>query len=130
MAAGELTWWKDDFDERYAFLYSEMLSPERTELEVASLMKLGALSEGMRVLDLCCGPGRHTVPLHRRGLRVVGLDFSDVLLRQAVRRAQRVLPDESELPPLVRADARAAPVKPLFDAVVCLFNSIGYGSDQ
>ncbi|MBI4570453.1 MAG: class I SAM-dependent methyltransferase, partial [Chloroflexi bacterium] len=34
------------------------------------------LPEGARVLDLCCGWGRHSVRLAQRGYRVTGLDLS------------------------------------------------------
>ncbi|MFQ5670048.1 MAG: class I SAM-dependent methyltransferase [Acidobacteriota bacterium] len=39
-----------------------------------------------RVLDLACGGGRTTIPLHERGHRVVGLDLSGPLIAAARRR--------------------------------------------
>jgi len=46
------------------------------EPEPAVLEWARGLRPGGRVLDLGCGVGRHTLPLHRMGLRVVGGDLS------------------------------------------------------
>ena len=40
-------------------------------------------SEGARLLDLGCGTGTYSVPLAREGFDVVGLDFSQAMLRRA-----------------------------------------------
>src|SRR5436190_10389365 len=80
----------------------------------------------MRVLDLCCGTGRHAIPLQRRGMRVAGVDSSRKLLAKGVERAERV----GARPAWVLGDARELPLKNgIFDAAICLFNSIGYGTD-
>jgi SAM-dependent methyltransferase len=134
-------WWREFFDEEYAFLYSGALTPERTEREVAGAAAILQIVAGQRVLDLCCGDGRHSVALQRRGLRVTGLDASLPLLRRARARAARVMGGESDEPDrcaeggedhprFVAADARALPVKPAFDAALLLFSSIGYGTDE
>ena len=44
---------------------------------------LGADPEGKRYLDLGCGSGRYAVNLARLGAEVVGLDFSDAMLKLA-----------------------------------------------
>ena len=43
---------------------------------------------GLRVLDVGCGTGRHSLPLIQAGASVVGLDFSPEMLTVARRRAQ------------------------------------------
>jgi SAM-dependent methyltransferase len=124
-------WWRGFFDDAYRFLYGDLLGPVRTEREVAAVWSLLGLREGQRLLDLCCGDGRHAVPLRRRGLEVCGVDASAVLLQRGAERAARVLPDEGPLPAFVQADARALPLKPgVFDGAICLFNSIGYAGDE
>jgi len=121
-----MSWWREFFDEEYPVLYAKALSPERTEREVAAAVAILKLSEGARLLDLCCGTGRHAIPLQRRGLRVVGVDSSLPLLRMACERADRV----GAYPAWVRGDARELPLRGgSFDAAICLFNSIGYGTD-
>lgn len=121
-----MSWWEQFFDDDYDTLYAHALDPVRTEREVAAAVSILGLREGMRVLDLCCGTGRHSIPLQRRGMRVCGVDSSAALLRKAADRAGRV----GAFPVWVRADAREVPLRSgSFDACICLFNSIGYGTD-
>ena len=74
---------------------------------------------GRKVLDLCCGAGRYLRLLHERGAEAVGLDLSDVLLREARRQGLEA--------PLVRADMRRLPFGPKrFDLTLSMFTSFGY----
>ena len=123
------SWWEAFFDDDYPFLYAAALDPVRTEHEVAALAALLKLPASARLLDLCCGEGRHAVPLQRRGACVTGVDVSVALLRRAQQRAARIF-GQGRGPAWVRADARALPLRPIFDACTLLFNSIGYGTDQ
>ncbi len=71
------------------------------------------------VLDLCCGPGRHAAPLAERGYHVLGLDFDDVALRDARRRAPGAA--------LIRGDMRQLPLaSESIDAVICMWQSFGH----
>jgi len=66
-------------------LYPFIFPSERLEAaaeEIDNVLDLVAL-EGGRVLDLCCGPGRHSVALARRGFDVTGVDRSRYLLEKA-----------------------------------------------
>ncbi len=121
-----MSWWREFFDEDYPVLYAPALLPERTEREVAGAVAILRLREGSRLLDLCCGTGRHSIALRRRGLRVAGVDSSLKLLKHAQERAGRV----GAFPAWVGGDARDLPLRAAsFDAAICLFNSIGYGTD-
>jgi SAM-dependent methyltransferase len=121
-----LSWWQTFFDDDYPVLYAPTLSPERTEREVAFVAALFRLKQGARLLDLCCGTGRHSIALQRRGFRVSGVDFSYPLLNIAHSRAQSI----GAIPALIRGDARELPFLPgAFEASICLFNSLGYGTD-
>jgi SAM-dependent methyltransferase len=72
---------------------------------------------GARVLEICCGAGRLTLPLVRGGNRVVGLDVVAACLAAAPRAAGVGW---------VRADARALPFADgCFDLALCLENSLG-----
>jgi len=42
--------------------------------QVDNIIKLIELKTDMHVLDLCCGVGRHTLELARRGYRVTAVD--------------------------------------------------------
>lgn len=82
-----------------------------------------ALSKKGTTLDLCCGTGRHSIILSKRGLTMIGLDLSKNLLNIA----KRNMKHERVKFPLVRADMRHFPFRnEIFDAVICMFTSFGY----
>jgi len=75
------------------------------------------------ILDLCCGTGRHSIALSKRGWTVVGMDLSKSLLALAKPRMKRARIEF----PLVRADMRFFPFRDnLFNGVVNMFTSFGY----
>ena len=92
------------------------------EREVAFLQRhLPALFG--RVLDLCCGPARHSAPLSEAGFRVVGLDRDAVALADAMVRA----PQAS----FVQADMRRLPLAAhSVDAAICMWQSFGQFDDS
>ncbi len=84
-----------------------------TVQEVEFLCRELALEPGDRVLDLGCGPGRHSAALAERSVEVVGIDVSSRFLSVARDRAP-------SLAQFVCADARALPLRGGFDAVISL----------
>lgn len=121
-----MEWYERWFGEEYLLVYEHRDTVE-AEREVETIRKVLGLEDGELVLDLCCGSGRHDIPLARLGYRVVGLDYSPELLRIA--HASR--PPDSRYPLYVRADARDEVFGDgVFDAVLNLFTSFGYFSDD
>jgi len=117
-------WYERAFRSDYRLVYAHR-DLEAARREVAWLLGLGL--EG-RVLDLCCGFGRHTLALSEAGLELAGVDLSMELLRGA-----RDLPGWAEhlAGRLVRADAGAVPfLSGSFDGVVVLFSSFGYFGEE
>jgi SAM-dependent methyltransferase len=84
-----------------------------TEQEVAFLVEVLGLEPGMRLLDVGCGPGRHSYAFARLGLEVVGVDIS----RRFVDLATAGAPPGATF---MRADARALDYDGEFDAAVSL----------
>src|SRR4051812_20193450 len=70
------TWYREIFNEEYLRLYLPSLTAERTKREVEELCGLLQLPAGAKILDLCCGHGRHSVALAERGYQVTGQDLS------------------------------------------------------
>ena len=119
-----MEWWREFFGEDYFRLYS--FEPEEAEAHADFLEDRVPLSPRHRILDLCCGHGRHLVELQKRGYQVTGLDLSDSQLT----RAQRAAAAE-ELPVrVVRADVRFVPFNNAFDVVLNLFTAFGYFDDD
>lgn len=116
-------WYRTFFGRDYPDVYEDAFKPERVAREVDFVQTALALRTGEDLLDLCCGPGRHAVPLAKRGLRVTGLDLSADYLVQAERAARQ---QGTRLAGTVHADMRAIPFESLFDAVINMFSSFGY----
>ncbi len=72
------------------------------------------------LLDVACGTGAHLAELSRR-YEVEGADISPAMLAVARGRVPNV--------PLHEADMRTLDLGKTFDAVICLFSSIGYITD-
>src|SRR6266545_5875683 len=102
----EKPWYESLFEgEDYLRSYQETFAGMDAAREVDFLMQELALGPGARVLDLCCGQGRHAVELARRGARVVGQDLSAHLLG-AARETAKAAGVELEL---VQRDMREIP---------------------
>jgi ubiquinone/menaquinone biosynthesis C-methylase UbiE len=121
-----MTWWQIYFDELYLRIFRTMVNPDRTAQEVAGAVALLDLRPGARVLDLCCGQGRHAVPLARAGYQMTGLDHSAYLLNQA-QQAEREADTHVDW---VRGDMRWLPWHEQFDACLNLFTAFGYFQDE
>jgi 2-polyprenyl-3-methyl-5-hydroxy-6-metoxy-1,4-benzoquinol methylase len=81
-------WFEDE--SFWKSFYSVMFSDERfqrAEDQVEKVLKLTDF-RGRDVLDLCCGPGRHSILLARRGFRVTGVDRTPFLLDKARARSE------------------------------------------
>jgi len=115
-------WYHTFFDEDYLKFWGPGTTPERTQKEVDFTLQTLDLPQGGRILDLCCGQGRHAVEFAKRGYQVVGLDLSETLLSHARKQAkERNLSVE-----FVHSDMRFIPFEEEFDAVVNLFTAFGY----
>jgi SAM-dependent methyltransferase len=119
----EPEWWRAFFESpdslRLAFFPGEPV----TRQQVEALDGLMRPWRPRRVLDLCCGPGRHLAPLARRGYPMVGLDACRLMAERA-RAAAREHGGEAGV---VRGEAQRLPFGDgAFGVVLCLFNSFGY----
>lgn len=113
-----------------AFFRKEIFDPGEPEAmaqaaaEAAFVFRALGVKKGARVLDLCCGVGRHSFELARRGAVVTGLDATSAYLAEARARLRgRVNPV------FVRGDMRRLSFREEFDAAVCLWTSFGYFDD-
>ncbi len=104
----------------FAWLYTKYWGAEFHEQSLAVLDKLllHRLSAGARILDLCCGDGRISQQLARRGFRVTGIDASENMLAFARRRAPKV--------EFLLGDARRFGLPARFDAAVSTFDSLNH----
>jgi SAM-dependent methyltransferase len=118
----ESTWYVDFFRNDYLSVYGHLFNYERSEKEVAFAEKALQLEAGARLLDLCCGQGRHSVTFAKHGFQVTGIDLNESYL-ELVRQAAKA--NEVELQ-TIAADMRQIPFQSHFDAIVNMYSSFGY----
>lgn len=112
-------WYEESFGEDYLIVYKHR-DFGGARKEVDRMISWLDLPSGSKVLDLCCGMGRHSLVLAEAGYEVTGVDLSEALLREA--RSQK----GAEQVTWLRSDMRKLPLAGGFDAVVNLFTSFGY----
>jgi len=122
-------WWREAFEKGVyplETLASSSTFREITKTETKLLWKSLGLKKGSRVLDVCCGTGRHAIALAKKGAKVTGIDISSKYLKAARADAKKA----GVKVDFVRADARDFSVKDGFDAAICMFTSLGYSLDR
>ncbi len=118
-------WWRTLFNSIYLKTDGDVVENQRnTARDVDQLIRAAGLEPNDRVLDLCCGQGRHCLELARRGFKhVTGLDRSRYLIRLAKRRAKQ----ENLSVAFHEGDARRFRFpEQSFHCVALLGNSFGY----
>lgn len=114
--------WHRDFFKNSFYNPASPLTIKRAKEEVRFIIKAMKLKKGSEILDLCCGPGRHSILLAKRGFAVTGLDFSKDYISEAKKKAGK-----SGLKiDFLRGDMRNIKFTGEFDAVINLFTSFGY----
>jgi len=106
-------------------LDDKRLGVKQTAKEVAFIRKVLNLGHGSRLLDLCCGHGRHTIDL-AKNLNVTGLDLDPAALRMLNHKAKLKGIKLSTL----QSDMRRIPFTSQFDASLLMYSSFGYFSDD
>ena len=106
--------------EMYPYMFDENRFAQAVE-QVRKIMKLTGIRRGA-VLDLCCGPGRHSVALTKRGFQVTGVDRTRFLLNKARRHAKSARAHVE----FVRADMRDFVRLDTYKLALNLWNSFGY----
>lgn len=118
-------WWRDLFNAVYLSTDGDVVENDsNTRYEVDTLLQALPLGKTDRILDLCCGQGRHSIELARRGyLHLTGVDRSRYLIRLARRRAKMSALDIQ----FKEGDARRFSLpESSFDCVIMMGNSFGY----
>lgn len=118
-------WWRVIFNSLYLKTDADVVDDKSiTSQEVDIFTEILGASPDDKILDLCCGHGRHSLELVRRGFKnVEGLDRSNYLIHRARSTAKKEALDVR----FREGDARKLPYPPdSFDIVMILGNSYGY----
>jgi D-alanine-D-alanine ligase len=118
-------WWRQIFNSTYLKTDGDVVDdPQLTSKEVDIFSGILNLSPEDKVLDLCCGQGRVSLELARRGFNnIEGLDRSHYLIQKAKAQAKK----EGLSVKFREGDARKLRYpSDNFDVVMVLGNSFGY----
>ncbi len=118
-------WWRTLFNSIYLKTDGDVVENDRnTARDVDLLIRAAGLEPNDRILDLCCGQGRHCLELARRGFKqITGFDRSRYLVRLARKRAKT----EGLSVSFHEGDARRFRFpEESFHCVALLGNSFGY----
>lgn len=114
----------DWFEKLYTKDYIQLCgfgSPEQTAIEAAFLVDVLRLSSDSRLLDICCGFGRHTFAISNLAhCQIVGIDLSDEYL--TIAKEQYSSPNITYL----KKDMRDLQLERRFDAATNVFTSFGF----
>ena len=113
-----------------AGLLNRALDPRTQPAEIQAFLRAEldllreAVKEGMRVLDVGCGTGRHLVLMRDRLGLGVGVDYERSYIAEA---AQRAGPGHLHF---ITSDATVIPLETTFDFAICLTNTWGTMGDK
>jgi SAM-dependent methyltransferase len=113
--------WFEPIADHLGLAYLRYSFTKGTVQEVDFLVEHLGLTPDMRVLDVGCGPGRHSHELARRGFTVHGIDIAQRFVDLAAQHAPADGPGRATFE---RLDARELGEQPhlaaAFDVVICL----------
>jgi SAM-dependent methyltransferase len=105
--------WFEPIADHLGSAYLRYSFTKGTSQEVDFVVETLGLEAGDRVLDIGCGPGRHSHELARRGVVVHGIDIS----QRFIDLARESAPEGATFE---RMDARSMAFSADFDAAICL----------
>ncbi|MDY6857585.1 MAG: class I SAM-dependent methyltransferase [Thermodesulfobacteriota bacterium] len=115
-------------NENYWSLFYDWMFPEESfqqaKEQVDDIIKITGVRSGS-VLDLCCGPGRHSVPLGKRGFLVTGVDIQQFLIEKAQKYSEK----ENVSVEYIKENMLIFKRPESFDLVINMYSSFGYFSD-
>jgi SAM-dependent methyltransferase len=112
-------WFSKWFDSPYYHILYKSRNMDEAEFFLQNVVKKLSLSHNMKLIDLACGKGRHSIFLNSLGFDVTGVDLSVHSIEAAKKQENERLHFEVQ-------DLRKLPYENEFDAALNLFTSFGY----
>ncbi len=97
-------------------------NPAETKKEVEQIISLTGIVGNSKILDLCCGQGRHSLEFARRGFKVTGIDRTKKYLERAIKEATR----KNLSIEFTNEDIRNFKSESYFDMIINMYTSFGY----
>jgi len=108
--------WYESLFENYAEKYDNENFTQGTLGECDFIESELKSNKGLRILDVGCGTGRHSIELSKRGYNLTGVDLSETQLARARKKAQ----DENLMINFLKQDARNLEFQNKFDVAIML----------
>jgi 2-polyprenyl-3-methyl-5-hydroxy-6-metoxy-1,4-benzoquinol methylase len=108
--------WYEALFENYAVKYDQEIYTQGTNGECDFIEKEIDFNKNLKILDIGCGTGRHSIELTKRGYNVLGVDLSDSQLKRAREKAS----EHNLKIDFQKHDARNLPFSNEFDLAVML----------
>ncbi|MFW5952579.1 MAG: class I SAM-dependent methyltransferase [Candidatus Natronoplasma sp.] len=120
-------WFEDEsfWEEFKQILFSEERI-KKTPYQVDRFVDLLDLKKGNKILDQCCGIGRHSLELARRGYEVTGVDITRKYLEEAREEARKEKLDVE----FIKADIREFKRDDFYNACINFYTSFGYSPSE
>jgi len=108
--------WYEELFENYGRKYDNENFAQGTIKECDFIEQEIGYNQSLKILDLGCGTGRHSIELAKRGYSLTGIDLSKSLLERAFEKAN----EQNVKIDFIQADARELNFSEEFDIVIML----------
>jgi len=108
--------WYEELFENYGQKYDNEDFTQGTIGECDFIEQEISFNKSVKILDVGCGTGRHSIELSKRGYQVTGIDLSDSQLVRAREKAEK----QGQNIDFSKHDARNLPFENEFDLVIML----------
>lgn len=108
--------WYESLFENYGKIYDSESFTQGTLGECDFIEKELNFNKSLKILDVGCGTGRHSIELSKRGYNVTGIDLSESMLRRATEKAK----EKNLNIEFLNYDARDLPFNSDFDVAIML----------
>ncbi len=121
-------WWSDPrFWNEFGPLMFDSQRWENASEDVDGIISLTDTAPASRILDVGCGPGRHSLEMARRGFQVTGIDINKPYLETARTLSSN---DKTRFSPVfLNCDMRDFTTEKPFSGALSFFQSLGYFED-
>ncbi len=108
--------WYEELFENYGYKYDNECFVQGTIKECDFIEQEVGFNKSLKILDLGCGTGRHSIELAKRGYTITGVDLSESLLNRAKEKALQQKVNIN----FIKADARNLNFSKEFDLIIML----------
>jgi len=108
--------WYEKIYQNYSDTYETEVFTKGTIGEIDFIEKEINYDKSIRILDVGCGTGRHSIELAKRGYKVTGIDLSQCMLDKAMQNSKNIGVDVK----FIKADARELKFEKEFDLVIMI----------